>query len=88
LAVVASCENLTHEPAEHSWFDWRQLEWMQLVSGRQWRAEELAVPITSPAADDSLEAFLGQLAPELIACRTPIAPGTRERWQRTFVALD
>jgi hypothetical protein len=88
LAVVSSCENLTHERSAGSWFDWRQWELARLVTGKEPAARDVFERPLAPSAGDDFEAFLRQVSPELIACRTPIEPATAARWQGTFAAID
>jgi hypothetical protein len=88
LAVVSSCENLTHERGAASWFDWRQWELARLVTGKEPAPRDVFERPVAQSAGDDFEAFLRQVSPELIACRTPIEAATAARWQGTFAALD
>jgi len=82
LAVLPVCEDLAQPAPERSLFDWRQLELVVRVLGEG----EVAV-VERPAAGD-FESFLDALAPQLVACRTPISSEARERWQRMYDDVD
>ncbi len=89
LGVISVAE-LTRRPAVSSWFDWRQFalaEWALGANRPVERPADEALPSSSAALDD-FESFLGVLAPQLAACRTPIDPAMRDRWQQTFASLD
>lgn len=87
LAVFSVCENLAHEPATQSLFDWRQLELVRLVGGNNLAARDTGFA-SSQTTDKGFESYLGAMGPQLVACRTPIDDAMRARWQRTFSALD
>lgn len=92
LAVVGGCENLVHAPVAPGWFEWRAWE----LSKRLFPAATAPVDVAdasqrTPAnasPDDTFEAYLDRLAPELIACRSPISADIAARWQRSFRAMD
>jgi hypothetical protein len=88
LAVVSIGEDLSYEPAGFTWFDWRQLELVQCIAGQTPAAANGWDEAPSAAHGADFEAFLGRLAPQLAACRSPIDAATRARWQRTFLSLD
>lgn len=84
LAVFPVCEDLARRPPECGYFDWRQFELAVLLVGSPAVAEQPTGD--APAAD--FESFLGALAPQLAACRTPIDDAMRDRWQQVFSSLD
>jgi hypothetical protein len=84
LAVLPVCEDLAREPAECGYFDWRQFELAVLVAGPPAAGRR---PRPKAAADD-FESFLGELRPQLAACRTPIDDAMRARWKRIYSSLD
>jgi len=82
LIAVPVCLDVTRAQPVASWFDWRQFE-----LGRRFAPP--AVPTEEPAqAVTDQETQLSNLAPQLAACRTPIDPAIRTRWQQTFAAVD
>ncbi len=83
LAMLAVCEDLAREPARRSPFDWRQLELAKRIVGEP----PVEQPVRRLPADD-FESFLGEMAPQLVACRTPINDGIRARWRRVYTSLD
>lgn len=88
LAVVAACDAVAHDRPAASWFDWRQWELARRL-GRDSQALEDVVPrADASSGGQDFEGFLGALAPQVAACRTPIDEVMRARWQRTFSSLD
>jgi hypothetical protein len=87
LAVISIGEDLSYEPARFTWFDWRQLELVQCIAGEN-PSSTTGCDGAPAATGADFESFLGRLAPQLAACRSPIDAATRARWQRTFLSLD
>jgi UDP-N-acetyl-D-mannosaminuronic acid transferase (WecB/TagA/CpsF family) len=88
LVAMSLCEDLAHPRVSPSWFDWKQFELAQWISGANRRPEREADGVPGVAARDDFESFLRVLAPQLAACRTPIDEAMRARWQQTFASLD
>lgn len=88
LAVISVCENLAHEPAAVSWFDWRQLEVARWAAGQSAAPARTVEQAAIVGGGDDFESFLRAIAPQLAACRAPVDAVMRARWQRTFSALD
>ena len=82
LVAVPVCLDVTRARPAASWFDWRQFELGRRLASP---AVETAEP-TQSVTDQ--ETQLTNLAPQLAACRTPIDPALRNRWQQTFAAVD
>jgi hypothetical protein len=87
LAMISVCENLAHEPAAVSWFDWRQLAVVRWLAGQN-IAPAPAEQVSAVRGGDDFESFLRAMGPQLAACRAPVDAVMRARWQRTFSALD
>jgi hypothetical protein len=92
LAVVGGCENLVHAPVAPGWFDWRAWELSKRLFPAATAPADVAdasQPLSGNASpDDTFEAYLDCLVPELIACRSPITVDIAARWQRSFRAMD
>ena len=82
LIAVPVCLDVTRAQPAASWFDWRQFE-----LGRRFAPPAAPTEESAPAVADQ-ETQLSNLAPQLAACRTPIDPAIRNRWQQTFAAVD
>ncbi len=83
LSMLPVCRELTRAVPERSWFDWRQLALAQLVAARD---EPVDAPAAERAAD--FESYCRGLAPQLVACRTPIDDTMDARWRESFASLD
>lgn len=88
LTLISVCENLAHEPAVVSWFDWRQLEVVRWVAGQSAAPARTVEQVAALRGGDDFESFLRAMAPQLAACRAPVDEAMRARWRRTFSALD
>ena len=88
LTVLSVCEDLERPAPSTNWFDWRQLELMQRFAGPSNKSDADSGPRQQAVALGDFESFLQALAPQLLACRTPIDSGMRARWQQTFGSLD
>ncbi len=83
LIVLPVCEDLAREAVRASVFDWRRMELASLVAADSVKASQ-----TSPARAQDFETYLGEVSTHLAACRTPLSDTMRERWERTYAALD
>jgi len=83
LAVLPACSEWAPTPTKRSLFDRERFELSRVVFGAPADRD-------SPAAEAhaDYESFLNELGADLAACRTPLDETMRERWERTFAALD
>jgi hypothetical protein len=85
LVMMSVCEDLTAAAAAANWFDWRQLElprWFSAAPGTSSRV------ISLREGSDDFESFLRRVSPQMAACRTPMDPAMRERWQAMWGHLE
>lgn len=83
LAVLPACSEWAPTPTKRSVFDRERFELSRVVFGS---TVGDASPAIQPHAD--YESFLNELGSDLAACRTPLDDSMRQRWERTFAALD
>ncbi len=83
LVVLPVCEDLSRERAATNVFDWRHLELAALIA-----ADAPLERRDAPIGSKDFETFLGQVGPQLAACRTPLSDVMHARWQRTYATLD
>lgn len=83
LAVLSACSEWAPVQPKRSVFDRERFALTRVVFGS-------SVTEDAPAAEVArdYESFLNELGSELATCRTPLDEAMRERWQRTFAALD